>query len=282
MTPNGLVLLDKPIGVTSFRALNPLKRQFGRALGHTGTLDQFASGLLVVLTGKFTKFTPLFTAYDKVYEAVFEFGVETDTLDPTGKVIFSANVPDEEAIVGLSNAFKGPLDQVPPQYSAIHVDGKRAYERVRGGETPVLVPRRIEIYQLDVLEWQKPHLKVRIHCSKGTYVRALARDWGRLAGCGAHVKSLVRKKVGPFELPEEPAVFRDELQTLALLNIPLLPVHETSGVLRGMEPVSQAPSLATIESERVALVAPEGSVLAVVCREGNRWSYLFVKADSKQ
>jgi len=279
MTPNGLLLLNKPIGVTSFRALNPLKRQFGRAMGHTGTLDQFASGLLVVLTGKFTKFTPFFTEYDKVYEAVFAFGVETDTLDPTGKEIFSGDIPDYPEILALASRFRGPIEQIPPQFSAIHVEGKRAYQRVRDGETLVLDPRRIEVYQLDVLEWRSPDLRVRIHCSKGTYVRSIARDWGRLAGCGAHVRSLVRLRVGPFELPEEPVVFRDELQTLALLNIPMLPVHEISGVLRGLEPLSQAPSLATLDCERAALASADGELLAVVARNGARWTYVFVQTE---
>ena len=187
-----MVLLDKKPGLTSFQALYPVKKQFAWPHGGAipGTLDSFAEGLLVVLVGKFTKFNPLFTAFDKVYEAEFTFGTETDTLDPTGQPVFSRDVPLESP-AGLAENWVGELNQVPPDYSAIHVDGRRASDRVRSGQTLELSPRKVTVYSLDVLGWSSPvSLPVRIHCSKGTYVRSLARDWGRAVGCGAHVSRL--------------------------------------------------------------------------------------------
>lgn len=230
----GLVLLNKEPGKTSFQALSPLKKQYGTSLGHTGTLDKFAEGLLVVLVGRFTKLNPLFTGFDKVYEAEFVFGEETDTLDPEGEVISQGELPPEELILSLKDRFKGKLAQVPPDYSAIHVQGKRAYERVRSGESLDLAPRQIEIYSLDVLSWNAPRLKARIHCSKGTYIRSLARDWGRAAGCGAYVSALRRLSVGPFLLPEKGLEFWTASLCFDYLQIPQIQAVNPGKVLQGV------------------------------------------------
>jgi tRNA pseudouridine55 synthase len=271
-----MVLLNKLPGVTSFQALYPLKRQFGPAIGHTGTLDQFAQGLLVVLTGKFTKFTPFFTEFDKVYEADFTFGRETTTLDPEGETLSEGALPDNGTILSLVDAFVGTQDQVPPQYSAVHIDGKRAYQRVRDGETPEIAPRRITVYALEVLSWSAPVLTLRVHCSKGTYIRSLARDWGRLAGCGAFVSRLVRHRVGPFSLPSDPQVYCDERATLQALGIPLLSVASLSGIRLGRSPESEIPELTQLAPDRAAVFGAHGDLGAVVERVAGRWNYTFV------
>lgn len=273
---NGLVLLDKEPGRTSFQALYPVKRLYGNAVGHTGTLDQFAEGLLVVLVGKFTKFNPLFTAFDKVYEADFTFGAETSTLDPEGEVVLSGPVPASSP-GDLAPRWVGDLQQIPPQYSAIHVDGRRASDRVRAGETLEMAPRAVTVYSLEVLGWSAPVLTVRIHCSKGTYVRSIARDWGRAVGCGAHVTRLRRTRVGPFGLPEVPPFeFRDEAWGLSTLGIPRFTVapEAVAPVLNGRDPGVFVPALEAA-GERAALEAPDGRLLAVVERRPG-WKYLFV------
>jgi len=275
---NGLVLLDKEPGRTSFQALYPVKRLYGHSVGHTGTLDQFAEGLLVVLVGKFTRFNPLFTAYDKVYEADFTFGRETSTLDPEGETVLEGPVP-AQGIPELAPRWTGDLMQVPPEYSAIHVDGRRASDRVRGGETIELPPRPVTVYSLEVVAWASPVLTVRIHCSKGTYVRSIARDWGRAAGCGAHVTRLRRTRVGPFGLPRSGgSEFLSARESLAFLGIPEVKVPEAAvaAVLNGRDPAVYVPDLAGVTGDRASLWDESGRLMAVVDRAGRSWKFLFV------
>ena len=273
---NGIVLLNKQPGMTSFQALYPVKRIYGRTVGHTGTLDSFAEGLLVVLIGKFTKFNPLFTAFDKVYEADFTFGAETDTLDPTGRRVFAGPVPDDPG--ELAARWVGSLQQVPPEYSAIHVEGRRASDRVRAGQTLALPPRPVTVYALDVLAWRPPILTVRIHCSKGTYVRSIARDWGRACGSGAHVSRLKRLSAGPFALPSSSMEFLEPAVVLEALKIPLVAVPEGSvtAVLNGRPPEDFVPGLSGIAGDRAGLGSTGRGLLALVERKTGSWRYLFV------
>ena len=273
---SGLVLLDKKPGLTSFQSLGAVKRLYGRTVGHTGTLDKFAEGLLVVLVGKLTKLNALFTSFDKVYEADFTFGRETSTLDPEGKVVFEGPQPDG-SLLDLAPNWKGPQMQVPPEYSAIHVDGTRASDRVRRGEVVEMAPRPIVVYSLDVLAWSSPVLSVRIHCSKGTYVRSIARDWGRASGFGAHVTRLRRTSVGPFGLPGGDLEFRDPAWTLQTLGIPVLTVDggNLDAVFHGRPPVDWVEGLDQAP-ERVGIADPQGHLVALVERRSGRWVYLFV------
>ncbi len=196
-----LLLLDKPPGVTSFKALGEVKRLFSK-VGHTGTLDKFAEGLLVVLTGPFTKLNPLITPLDKTYLATIKFGEETDTLDPEGEVIAQAEIPELKEIERGVNQFKGTLMQTPPLYSALHVDGERAHRLVRDGVEFDLPPREVEIYSSTIVQWEKPYLTLKVHCSKGTYIRSLARDIALEVESRAHLTKLVRLGVGPYHLDE--------------------------------------------------------------------------------
>ena len=274
---NGLVLLNKEPGRTSFQALFPVKRLYGNTVGHTGTLDSFAQGLLVVLVGKFTKFNPLFTAFDKVYEADFTFGAETSTLDPEGEIVLSGPVPTVSP-GSLSSQWVGDLQQIPPQYSAIHIDGRRASDRVRDGQIVDMPPRPVTVYSLEVLAWKSPILTVRIHCSKGTYVRSIARDWGRAVGCGAHVTRLNRLRVGPFGLPEGGMEFKDSRWSLDTLGIPSLqvPTESEMPILNGREPGAFVPGLNSQTSALVGLTFSNGTLVAVVERKLSQWTYLFV------
>lgn len=201
--PAGLVLLNKPAGITSFQALGAVKRLLGsRQAGHTGTLDRFATGVLAVLTGGLTRLGPLFEALDKSYRATITFGRSTDTLDPEGAVVAEAEVPSRTRIDDAIAQLTGWLEQVPPDYSAVHVGGRRAYQLAREGRKPDLSPRRVCVHRLDVLAWVPPQLEVEVHCSKGTYIRSLARDLGLASGSCAFVSSLERRRVGDFRIEE--------------------------------------------------------------------------------
>lgn len=206
MTPpslTGLALIDKPAGVTSFQALQKIKQQCRtKRVGHTGTLDKFATGLIVVLVGRMTKLNPILEGMDKEYEAEIRFGEETATLDPEGEVVRRAPLPSLESIRRALEGFRGSLDQIPPQYSAIHIDGKRAYQRVRQGEAVEMPRRRIEIKELEIRDLQAERLRIRVRCSKGTYIRALARDIGEAAESCAYLTALKRTAVGPYRLEE--------------------------------------------------------------------------------
>ncbi|MBP1779515.1 MAG: truB, partial [candidate division NC10 bacterium] len=177
--PSGMLLLDKPAGITSFQALAGVKKALAAGrVGHVGTLDRFADGLLPVLVGSSTRLAFAMQGLDKSYRAVFVFGRSTATLDPEGEVVAEAEVPTLEAIMQARAAFLGRIQQVPPEYSAVHVGGKRAYRLARRGESPQLAARTVEILRFDIEGYQPPELQVRVDCSKGTYVRALARDLG--------------------------------------------------------------------------------------------------------
>ncbi|MDR1932575.1 MAG: tRNA pseudouridine(55) synthase TruB [Spirochaetales bacterium] len=202
-TADGLLFLYKPAGVTSFAALNTVKKKLGtKKVGHTGTLDKFAEGLLVVLCGGYTRLAPFLSDMDKRYDCVFEFGAETATLDPEGEVLRRCALPDAEALSLAVKQFTGPIMQRPPDFSAVHVNGKRAYQRALRGEEIELAQRPVTIYAFDIHGWQPPFLSCTVHCSKGTYIRSLARDMGRAVSSCAYVKTLRRTQVGPFGLKE--------------------------------------------------------------------------------
>ncbi len=207
---SGLVLLNKPKGITSFRVLGSLKRSINSGkVGHTGTLDKFAEGLMLVLTGKMTKLAPFFSNMDKEYKAVFKFGEETDTLDPEGKVVFSDSIPSLEEITNQIKKFTGKILQIPPDFSAIHINGERAYKLAVKGKKPVLKERPVSVHNYEVENWVPPYLYVKVNCSKGTYIRSLARDLGRATSSRAYVWELQRTKVGVWNV--ENSVLPDKL-----------------------------------------------------------------------
>ncbi|MDR2923562.1 MAG: tRNA pseudouridine(55) synthase TruB [Treponema sp.] len=199
--PDGLILFHKPPGLTSFDALRGIKRILGTGkVGHTGTLDKFAEGLLLVLTGRALKLSQWFTHCDKQYEGTVCFGAETDTLDPEGAVIANAPLPSRKNVEQAVPRFLGRIEQSPPAYSAIHIDGERASALARRGEAPEMRKRPVTIYRLELLSWEPPHAKIFVHCSSGTYIRSLARDIALAAGSRAHLTALIRTQVGGFRL----------------------------------------------------------------------------------
>ena len=228
MGRNAILLLDKAAGVTSFDCLGRIKRAINRKTGHCGTLDKFASGLMVVLCGCYTHLVPVFMGLDKTYEALIEFGKTTDTLDPEGAVLRTAEVPSYETILHAVSEITGSLMQVPPLYSAIHVDGKRSYKMARSGQGADLPPRPVTIHEATVLSWDSPYLRIRLHVSKGTYIRSWARDLGEKCGSCAYVKELRRTDIGPFSVSETTDGFLNGGEDL-LLRLPGTSVVEISG-----------------------------------------------------
>ncbi len=200
---SGLVLLNKPSGITSFRVLNLLKKKLGSGkVGHTGTLDKFADGLMLVLTGKMTKLASFFSNMDKEYLAIYKFGEETDTLDPEGEITATAQVPEIGVIEKNIESFIGNIMQRPPDFSAIHIDGRRAYKIAVSGEKPDIPERPVIVYDYRIEDWNPPYLTVKVKCSKGTYIRSLARDLGRACESRAYVSSLSRITVGSWNISD--------------------------------------------------------------------------------
>ena len=200
----GLILLDKPTGLTSHDCVKEVRKRCPRRtkVGHGGTLDPFSTGLLMILVGKATRLASFFQGMDKVYEGIFKFGVSTDTFDCDGKIAEEGPLPDFPNIdlKKLSDSFIGAQEQVPPSYSAKRIRKQRAYDLARQGEAVVLEPVTISIRELSLEPVAEDRLRFNLRCSSGTYVRALARDIGFRIGSPCHCLALVRKSVGAFSL----------------------------------------------------------------------------------
>lgn len=212
---DGIVLLAKQPGVTSFTSLHQVKRAIkSTKVGHTGTLDSFAQGLLVVCTGRLTRLAGDITEFDKTYKAVIKFGEETDTLDYEGNVIKTAPLPEKDILIETINSFVGIQMQKPPRFSAIHVDGKRASDLARMGIKTEISARQITVYSAQIEDFlldSNGKVQACLVCfsvSKGTYIRSLARDIAEKCGSAGYLIGLYRTKVGNFKI-EDSACFKD-------------------------------------------------------------------------
>jgi len=231
---NGVLVLDKPIGVTSNAALQIVKRLFEAAkAGHTGSLDPLATGVLPLCLGEATKFSQYLLEADKRYLATFKLGVATTTGDAEGEIMATAEVPALELneIDTVLNQFRGKIEQTPSMYSALKVNGQPLYKLARQGIEVERKSREVTILRYDVLEYENDLLKVDIECTKGTYVRSLAEDLGKVLGCGAHVAELRRIKSGPYEVAVSVTIAELEKMKeeggLAPLDALLLPVESS-------------------------------------------------------
>ena len=198
---HGWLVLDKAVGMTSTQAVGAIKRLFScKRAGHAGTLDPLASGCLPIALGEATKTVPFVMDGRKTYSFTVRWGEERDTDDADGRVVATSEArPDRAAIEALLSGYTGTISQVPPQYSAIKIDGERAYDLARDGETVDLQARPVEIHRLELVHIpDADHAEFRAECGKGTYVRSLARDIGRALGCLGHIKALRREAVGSF------------------------------------------------------------------------------------
>ncbi|MBI1947463.1 MAG: tRNA pseudouridine(55) synthase TruB [Deltaproteobacteria bacterium] len=280
---DGLLVVDKAEGPTSFDVVARARRALGtRSIGHTGTLDPLASGVLVLLAGNWTRLANVLVSDDKRYRATITFGAATSTDDRAGEVIARGDpaTVDEERLAGALAGMLGVQRQVPPAFSAIHVEGERAYHKARRGEAVVLEAREVEIRALELVSWRAPDAVVDVHCSKGTYVRALARDLGRALGVPAHLSALRRTAAGPWTLDdaipltalEDAAAARAALRTgpAALRAVTLIPVDEatTAALRQGKRVPWSAPDTAAAVAHHgeqlVAIVAVEDGRLRVL------------------
>jgi tRNA pseudouridine55 synthase len=213
--PDGLLMIDKPAGLTSHDVVLIARRAYGqRSIGHLGTLDPFATGLLVLLLGKSTRLGNFLDVEPKVYEAIIKFGSETDTDDSTGTLTRGAAPPADAAVRDGISKLTGKISQTPPDYSAKSVDGTRAYKAAREGMPLVQKPVLVTVHRWDVGALTADSLSATITCSGGTYIRALARDLGRAAGSAAHLQSLRRVAMGRLRVSD--ALTVDELKNAAV------------------------------------------------------------------
>lgn len=201
---SGIINVYKEAGYTSFDVVARLRGILNiKKIGHTGTLDPDAEGVLPVCIGKATRVCDMLTDKDKVYECTLLLGTETDTYDLSGKVVAKKDVScSEEEVLEVLSHYIGDICQVPPMYSALKVNGKKLYELAREGKEIERKARPVTIYSLDVLDMHLPEVSLRIHCSKGTYIRSLCHDIGQELGCGGTMKSLLRTRVGIFSLSD--------------------------------------------------------------------------------
>ena len=215
--PHGIVCVDKPEGPTSHTIVQRMKRRFGSGrVGHAGTLDPMATGVLVILLGEATKLSQWVVAHDKVYDAEITFGQETDTDDRMGKVLDEKDIPEgvltHDKLVEALATFTGAQDQVPPRVSAIRIGGRRLMEAARAGETIEAPPRRVHCHSIALKSLELPKITVRVHCGSGYYIRALARDLGRKLEVGAHLSALRRIRSGTVSVEEAVAPEIAEVQ----------------------------------------------------------------------
>ncbi len=210
--PFGLLLLDKPSGPTSHDLVQIVRRGTGeKKVGHAGTLDPLATGLLVVCLGPATRLSDYMRDKNKRYQARVRLGATTDTYDSDGAITStSATLPDQLTVEQALTPFRGPIQQRPPIYSALKRGGKKAYELARAGEHIEMEPRPVEIFALELLDWAPPEFTLDVTCAAGTYIRSLAHDLGQALGCGAHLTGLRRTASGNFTIHQ--AVVLAELQ----------------------------------------------------------------------
>lgn len=278
-TTDGLLLVDKPAGVTSHDVVLAARRAFGeRRIGHAGTLDPFATGLLILLLGRATRLLPHLDGVPKEYRATIAFGRETDTDDLAGQTVREASPPRREAVEAALSRLTGTLQQVPPAYSAKRVQGRRAYDAARAGEVLELAPASVQVFEWRDFRWDGDDFHATILCGGGTYIRALARDLGRLTESAAHLSALRRVRSGPFhvddgvsleDLRAGTATLRPPIDALPRLPRVVLAEQEAERVLRGIA-VSRSAELS--DSPGAALVdARSGALLAFAQADGASW-----------
>ncbi len=299
-TVDGVLVIDKPAGPTSHDVVQEVRRRLGvRRAGHTGTLDPMATGVLPVVLGEATKLVPYLVEADKTYEAEATLGVETDSLDATGRVVAVApadRLPGDPATVAAAVAgLAGRRRQVPPAFSAVKVGGEPLHRRARRGEAPTAPAREVEVYEAVCLGVDlgagdtagAPRVRFRVTCSKGTYVRVLAADLGRALGCGAHLSALRRTRSGPFGLDR--AVPLDALEGAegraraagslvppaeAVAHLPVVTLDAAAASrLRHGQAVSCPPEQVAPAGSTVRIAAPGAPLLAlgeVLAGEGGR------------
>jgi tRNA pseudouridine55 synthase len=281
---DALLLVDKPAGITSHDVVSVARRALGeRRIGHAGTLDPFATGLLVLLTGHATRVLPYVEGEPKEYEATISWGAETDTDDATGEITREAPLasPTREALDAAIATLTGRIEQVPPDYSAKQVGGRRAHAAARRGAPLALEPVPVHVHSWVVREHRDTETDVTIVCAGGTYIRALARDLGRAMHGAAHLSALRRTRSGPFDvcgattfadLRDGRAALRSPREAIPSLPEQRMSAEDAARLARGMRVA------AGVDGERAALVSEAGTLLAIAERSAEQWQPRVVLA----
>lgn len=297
MTPNsvpldGVLLVDKPVGMTSAGVVREVKKRLGaRKVGHLGTLDPFATGLLPLVVGEGAKIAPFLNQQEKAYQGTVALGRATDTLDSTGRTTETAAVPevDPGRLDEIAQRFRGTIAQVPPKFSALKRAGVRLYQLARRGQEVEIEPRMVRIESLELTAESQEILALSVRCSKGTYVRSLARDIAHALGTVGHLASLRRTAFGPFDVEQaRPLAEVDPGGMLPLLSPrqALVGVRElraderTARRIRHGQQAALDEFLPPVGSDEIAkLVDPAGRLVAVLGASGPRWKLLRVLAE---
>ncbi|WPM05548.1 tRNA pseudouridine(55) synthase TruB [Borreliella sinica] len=279
---NGFLIINKEQCKTSFETLFPIKKYFNTShVGHAGTLDKFASGVLIALVGKYTKLAKYFISLDKEYLAEFRFGLETDTLDPNGRIVNKTDyIPNLEDIDLKLKDFVGEIYQRPPRFSSVHIDGRRAYKLALNGNFFEIKKRRVNIYNIQRLnyDFSSALLSLKISCSKGTYIRSIARDLSYSLNSCAYVSNLKRTKVGMFGL--EDSISCENLSKSSLIDLESLRSFESVYVDSSKINLVKNGAYFEIQiniNEFKILKSREGEVLAVIEGIGlNKYKYVII------
>jgi len=282
-TADGLLLVDKPAGITSHAVVDRARAAIGtRRIGHAGTLDPFATGLLVLLVNRTTRLLPFLDAEPKVYRATIRFGTRTTTDDPDGETLEEAPPPDQAVVERAISTLTGHLLQRPPVFSAKRVAGVRAYAAARRGEPMALEPVGVTVYEWRVLERKGADLDVELRCSGGTYVRALARDLGEATGSAAHLAALRRLRSGRFDVD---AAFT--LDRVDRGDFELLPPTAAVGQLPQQslddleaKRVTHGQNVTAQTKGDVAALCYKDQLLAIAERDGQSWRPKVVMRDA--
>ena len=280
MSLSGFIVIDKPVGPTSHDVVGRVRRLSGvRRVGHAGTLDPLASGVLLVGLGRATRFIEYLVGLPKVYETTVRLGVATTTYDAEGEIVSERPVAlTLDEIAAALDAFRGPIRQRVPAFSAVKRDGQPLYKQARRGETPDLPERDVTIYELEMLAWESPDLTLRVAASSGTYIRSLAHDLGQALGPGGHITVLRRTAVGEFTTAE--AVTLDALTPdnvagflrppeLAVAHLPRATFNDEEEARLGNGRRVAAPG--DVASGEAAAFGPGGRFLGIVAVEEGEW-----------
>ena len=274
---NGILNLNKPSGVTSRDVVNRVTRLWrGVKVGHAGTLDPLASGVLVVCVGAATRLIEYVQRMPKTYRTVIRLGARSDTLDADGRIVAeeSPPVPGEDDVRAALLGQLGTIEQQPPDFSALKVKGRRAYDLARAGEAVELAPRAVRIDRIDLLNYDWPRLELEIECGSGTYIRSIARDVGETLGCGGLVEILTRTAIGSFRLDEAldpltltaetlPGLLRPALEAVAALPRLMLSAEQVGAIVQGRSLALDAFSEAASLVGEIALIGPDGELVAI-------------------
>jgi len=273
----GILILRKPPGITSRDLMDRIVRLVPRTkVGHAGTLDPLASGVLLVCLGSATRLIELLQRLPKTYRAIVRLGARSDTLDADGQVVEVDDpaIPTEEQLRLALAGQVGEIRQLPPQYSALKVKGQRAYELARAGRTVDLQPRVVRIDRAELVSYQWPHLELEIECGSGTYIRSIARDVGEEAGCGGLIERLVRTRIGPFTLEDsldgenlsQESISR-HLRPLrdAVADLPTITLDESQAaqIVQGRSLDAAGLAINLVPPGEIALLCPDGRLLAL-------------------